>query len=74
MVKSLDREFLDPDTNVDPTRERSDLDVRLGLGLTMHLVDGFFVKTTVDWLNRASNIPQFRGDELLVNLAFGLEF
>lgn len=68
------RQFLDPDAAVDPAREREDLDMRLGAKLTAHLIEGFFVTGGVDWLNRDSNIPQFEGDEVLVNLAVGVDF
>lgn len=70
----LDRSFLNPDAAVDPTRERDDLDLRLGTSLTANLVDGFYVKTALDWLNRQSNIPQFEGDEILISLSVGLDF
>ncbi|MEM7058455.1 MAG: hypothetical protein AAF557_12750 [Pseudomonadota bacterium] len=70
----LDRSFLDPDAAVDPTRERDDLDIRVGSSLTAHFVEGFYVKAALDWLSRQSNIPQFEGDELLISLSVGLDF
>ncbi len=70
----LDRGFLNPDAAVDPTRKRDDLDIRLGGSLTANLVDGFYVKGALDWLNRQSNIPQFEGDEILISLSVGLDF
>jgi len=70
----LSRQFTDPDATVDPTRERDDIDLRLGAKLTAHLVDGFFVTTGIDYLDRSSNIAQFEGEELLFTAAFGYDF
>lgn len=68
------RQFEDPDPAVDPSRERSDTDLRAGASHVFHIADGWFVQADADVLLRDSNLPNFDIDNLGVALSVGRSF
>jgi len=60
-----------PDPTVDPTSRRIETDFRAGIGNTFFLVDNFFGRIDVDFVDRNSSIPNFSVDNLSTTISFG---
>lgn len=68
------RIFESPNPAVNPTSRRFDTEVRAGISNTAFLVDDFFVRADLDFVDRNSNLPNFELDSLSGTLSVGRVF
>ncbi len=62
------------DPVVNPNSRRVETEFRIGASNTFFLIDTFFVRADVDFVDRSSNLPNFDLNNLTGTLSFGSTF